>query len=467
MSLFKHRPNKLKHLSNVKTLDEIHRTYMATFAKKRQSLPHKKNRLSELTEQLKSLEDNTKNFSTDDIKRRSSIKTEINSLVDEIKKIEDNSDIKDYYSKTGDILLSYYSITSGAFYGVECGEDTQNNVTGDHGTYGYSDNNTCDENNDVYSEIPISEEIDSSSAKISDALVNLNLLSQSKRKVKKPVRRRKIVYDNNANAKSILSFFAQDIAEHNVEEKQDISINMNRATLQDKYLMLVDRGYACDHIKGCQLTQCMNCGAERILNQSEGSYVCINCAESEHTLIESEIPSHKDAINEKPKYPYKKLNHLKEKLNQLQSKETADISDAIFETIKKELKKKRIQPKNSNPPLIRDILKKHKLVECYEHLQQIYCKISGAPPVTLSREIEERVINMFNVMQDSYQKHRPVNRSNFLNYSYVLNKIFRILGMEHHAEYFGLLKSKDKLREQDIIWGKICRDMGWLYHSSK
>ena len=38
--------------------------------------------------------------------------------------------------------------------------------------------------------------------------------------------------------------------------------------------------------------------------------------------------------------------------------------------------------------------------------------------------------------------------------------------MNAHAKYFGLLKSPDKLREQDDIWYKICQDTHWQYHSS-
>ena len=35
------------------------------------------------------------------------------------------------------------------------------------------------------------------------------------------------------------------------------------------------------------------------------------------------------------------------------------------------------------------------------------------------------------------------------------------------TKYFNLLKSRNKLREQDIIWAKICKDMGWKFYSSE
>jgi hypothetical protein len=69
-------------------------------------------------------------------------------------------------------------------------------------------------------------------------------------------------------------------------------------------------------------------------------------------------------------------------------------------------------------------------------------------------------------MQESFQKYCPRHRSNFLSYSYVLNKLFRIVGLEKHSRFFGLLKSKEKLRDQDAIWAKICKDMKWKFFSS-
>ena len=115
---------------------------------------------------------------------------------------------------------------------------------------------------------------------------------------------------------------------------------------------------------------------------------------------------------------------------------------------------------------IKKILKKNKLHDYYEHLQQLYCIISGKPPITLTREIEEKLISMFNDMQDSFKRHKPQGRSNFLNYSYTLNRLFNILDMPEHSKFFNLLKSKDKLKDQDNVWKKICADMNWDYLKS-
>ena len=186
----------------------------------------------------------------------------------------------------------------------------------------------------------------------------------------------------------------------------------------------------------------------------------------EHVIIESEIPSHKDAINEKPKYPYKKINHLIEKLNQFQSKETNNIPDDVFEKINNEIKKRRKSKDDITLRFIKDVLKKYRFNKFYENSQFIFSKITGIPPPILSRDQEEEVKKRFRLLEEPFMKHRPKDRSNFLNYSFVLHKIFLIMGLTNHAKYFTLLKSKEKLRLQDIVWKKICNELNWQFHSS-
>lgn len=465
--MFKHKTSKLKYLSNVKTLDELHHNHLEKINKKKNELPQKKRKLDELNQLLNSMENNGEIQSTSDIKIKSNIRCQIQSLNQEIRKIEDNSEVMEYISKAGDLLVNYYNITSGAYYNsIDNYNDNENDITKYNDTELIDFTDTVVDNN--------STEKENTGIYISDRLKYLNKLSQSTRKVKKPVKKRRIIHDTSAG-KSILNFLP--ISKGCNSDKtsiipEDTNMLVSRAALQDKYLMLVDKNYACDKIKNDKVIYCNECKEkrniiiEKILCQSDGCYVCKKCGETEHIIMESETPSHKELSNEKQKYPYKKINHLREKLNQFQSKESADVPEDICNIVRNDLRKKRIRFENCIPPEVKSILKKHRLTNYYEHLQQIYCKISGTVPITLSRDTEETVINMFQAMQESFRRHCPVDRSNFLSYSYVLNKIFRILDMKEHAKYFGLLKSKEKLREQDIIWKKICKDMDWKFYSS-
>lgn len=443
MPIFKHKPSKLKYRTPVRTLDELHRDNMAQFNDRINKLPDKKQRLTELKDELNSL---NKQHGADAAKRKAAIKSSIRMLESDISRCDNNNEKLEYFSKTGNILFNYYSATSGSFYNIGANEEDKNKEI---------DLDEIMENKAVST---------TSGLIVSDKLKMLNKLSQQDRKIKKPVKKRKVTYESSkAQNKSILNFLPTD--ENNVVETQ---IVVNRASLQDKFLMVTDPSYACDKIKLSGIKYCQKCNAEMILVQSEGSYICPNttCGEVEYVIIESEIPSHKDALNEKPKYPYKKVNHLKEKLSQFQAKETVDIPEYIYDVIKRELRKERIEYTRCTPRRIKKIIKKRRFVNYYEHVQQIYCKISDSPPMTLSRETEELVISMFMDMQESFRRHCPNHRSNFLNYSYVLNKIFKILQMWRHSDCFDLLKSKDKLKEQDAIWYNICQDMGWKYYSS-
>ena len=51
----------------------------------------------------------------------------------------------------------------------------------------------------------------------------------------------------------------------------------------------------------------------------------------------------------------------------------------------------------------------------------------------------------------------------FLSYSYVLYKFCELLSEDKYLKYFPLLKSKEKLYQQDVIWKKMCETLMWEY----
>ena len=93
-------------------------------------------------------------------------------------------------------------------------------------------------------------------------------------------------------------------------------------------------------------------------------------------------------------------------------------------------------------------------------------KITGKHPPLLDHTTEEYLKVLFKKIEKSFNKVCPSNRNNFLSYSYVLNKIFQLHGKTDMAEYFPLLKSREKLKYQDEIWKKICEDLGWVFYPS-
>ena len=63
-------------------------------------------------------------------------------------------------------------------------------------------------------------------------------------------------------------------------------------------------------------------------------------------------------------------------------------------------------------------------------------------------------------------KYGPPERQNFLSYTYVLHKFCELLELDDLLRCFPLLKSREKLQEQDAIWEKICNDLGWCFYKS-
>lgn len=117
-------------------------------------------------------------------------------------------------------------------------------------------------------------------------------------------------------------------------------------------------------------------------------------------------------------------------------------------------------------PYTKKILKTLGLTQYYEHTTFIISKLSGVPPKTISRETEEKIKLMFRQIQTPFEKYCPKTRTNFLSYSYVLHKFFQLLELDDFIQFFPLLKSREKLKQQDVIWAKICHDLHWDFYPS-
>ena len=210
--------------------------------------------------------------------------------------------------------------------------------------------------------------------------------------------------------------------------------------------------------------KCKYCNNEMCTNGNDGIIVCNKCGNVERLLIESEIPSYKDNGTDKPIYPYKRLNHFMECINQFQAKENIIIPDNIYQQIKEVFKKRRINDLSDlSLNEVRDVLKMLKLNKYYEHVSFIHSKITGKTPPRLTYTEENKLKLLFKRIDKSFIKFCPKDRSNFFNYNYLLHKLFKILHMEQYLDYFPLLKSEEKLTKQEKIWKLVCKDIGLEY----
>ena len=248
---------------------------------------------------------------------------------------------------------------------------------------------------------------------------------------------------------SLLNYFDKKCVVNNVSSK---------GQLLDDYLNIIDNTHESKKNKIVEENICSKCNNKININYMEGISICIHCGEQYNILIDSDKPNYKEPTYESNYFAYKRINHFNEWLSQFQAKENTDISSEIIEKILLELKKERIlNVANISNSKIREILKKLKLNKFYEHIPYIINKINGKPPPTITKEMEEKLRFMFKEIQTPFELHCPKNRKNFLSYSYVIHKFIQLLNMDEYLIHFPLLKSREKLYQQDKIWKNICK----------
>ena len=76
------------------------------------------------------------------------------------------------------------------------------------------------------------------------------------------------------------------------------------------------------------------------------------------------------------------------------------------------------------------------------------CENRSYSRIISAQQTEQKVIKMFKEIEQVFDKLYS-NNNKFLNYSYVLNKLFHMIHMPHIANCFPLLKSKYKLIRHD------------------
>jgi hypothetical protein len=202
-----------------------------------------------------------------------------------------------------------------------------------------------------------------------------------------------------------------------------------------------------------------------LIDQTGGDILCENCGFSEH-YVQTDTKEWNESQTHDISQPfsYKRINHFKEWLSQIQAKETTIIPDSVIELLLIELKRERIENSSMiSCDRIKKHLKKLKLNKYYEHIPNIIHLITKNDPLKISLEFEKNLLEMFDKIQIPFGNHCPKTRKNFLSYSYTLYKFCQLLKKEEYLIYFPLLKSREKLFEQESIWRKICSDLNWSF----
>lgn len=410
MTLFKVKKSKKRERRKRTTIDAIHQGKMEDLLKDKKALPKLKKNLNNVLKKIEYLESRNKiDLSDNELENLFQLRDEKNNLEKKINEITDNTQENDYFLNNGHLLFQYY--------------ETKN---------------------------------------------------------KSIVQKTPVVKKKNIEKMSVVDFFSKikstkskknDVEEQ--ENKQSLSKynSMNKADILNNYMKYIDKNHVIDINKKTSQSQviykCQQCDVEKFIHKSLGLVICPNCSSQEKIIIESDKPSYKDPPKEIAYFSYKRINHFNEWLAQFQAKESTEIPTEVYDKILLEIEKERIHNMvNLTPIKLREILKKLKLNKYYEHVPHIINRLNGVQAPTMSREMEEKLRSMFKEIQAPFMKYCPKDRKNFLSYSYVLHKFVELLELDEFLPNFPLLKSREKLHQQDKIWKKVCEDLGWEFYKS-
>jgi predicted nucleic acid-binding Zn-ribbon protein len=389
-AFFKVKNSKRSNPEARTTLDAIHNQKVQSMLEQKQNLETYKEELAELKRRI--------NETTSDVEIWR-LERDAEILEKKIKAIESDSELMDYFLRTGDILYNYYDI-----------QDKINQGTaGNTGT----------------------------KAKPGSILAILEEVAQDEGQLQK----------NTVNTPSNQKGFQRNQLLNEYLQMEDPSMARNTVEEYD------DPWTTCDNC-GNEMNMCLN---EANLTCPKCGYQEFILVDSDKPSYKD--PPREVCYYAYKKINH--FNEWLAQFQAKESTEIPnEIYDTILVQLKKE---RITNMATLKPTKLREILRKMKASKYYEHIPHIINRLNGQNAPFMSREDEEKLRHMFREIQPSFKKHCPKGRRNFLSYGYVLYKFCELLEMDEYLSCFPLLKNRDKLYLQDKTWQKICADQGWEY----
>jgi hypothetical protein len=256
------------------------------------------------------------------------------------------------------------------------------------------------------------------------------------------------------------------INKNEIDEIDDIEaklneINYTKNNITDEYMKIVDPSYVSRrNLNNTKDSLCDNCNI--VLDISQGFASCSNCGASKQCLQQATELSYKEQqeMDYRPQFTYQKETHLDEWLRRFTAKEHKNIPQEVLDKVIMEAHKERIKDlKKLTEDKVKKYLKKLELNDYYDNVISIINRINNRPPFVLTQEIETKIKTMFQQIQAPFEKYKTSKRKNMISYSYILHQFFQILDLPEFSKYFSLLKSADKLRQNDEVFKKIVEEM--------
>ena len=213
---------------------------------------------------------------------------------------------------------------------------------------------------------------------------------------------------------------------------------------------------------------CDNCDAELVIDEAMGQVTCPVCyivkqggegLGYKQSFIEAQSSNRAPA-------QYDRRHHFREFIQRLEGAERTEIPERVIHSILYKCRMVKINPVEK-PGLVtytfvRITLRENGYAEFFENISQIISIVTRRQPVMFQDHQKERLQMIFNEIQNPFDKHKG-KRKNFLSYSYVLYKSCELCEFFEFLPYLPLFKASKNLHSADIIWRKICDDLGYQF----
>ena len=165
----------------------------------------------------------------------------------------------------------------------------------------------------------------------------------------------------------------------------------------------------------------------------------------------------------RPKRSYHRLDHFKEVLGQFQGREGKHIPPEILHQIKYELQGDH----EGTAADVKKAIRKLKLTKYMENFYYILFAVPKKQPPYINREIEDKIVRMFKMIDRVWYSIERDRRRSFLNYYYILFKLLELMDQTELLPQVPLLRTRLRLRQHDLIWKKLCDELGWTWKQTE
>ena len=209
---------------------------------------------------------------------------------------------------------------------------------------------------------------------------------------------------------------------------------------------------------------CINCNLGMTIDYQKSTLVCMKCGLCEYYPVY--VASYNHTMQPlKRKCICKRSDNFKVILNQFSFGGKKLVPDDVMEAIRDEIHDEtNILCNYTIPlmiPILECILKRNELMIYKDSICFIFFKLSGKSFPHITTKEYNMILNAFNIISIIYDKYKSKGRKSFLNYHFVLKKLFIMLEKVEYAQCIPPLKTHSKQNELERVWELITKDPEW------